>query len=161
MTPQAVPVQTGTTAIAHDDVSPGATRTQIPRRVNALEEMFGRQPTGSAELPDPAPLVRNLAFGTVLALLGEQRPEQIGRWLMPGVFSKISRHYATAARAQLRAAGRARRIPASLGTTRLSTVADGVVEASATVIVGGRTRAVALRLEGFDHRWFATELHVL
>ena len=159
MTSSAVMTSSSSTSV--DPSAAPTARTQIPRRANALEEMFGRQPTASAELTDPAPLVRNLAFGTVLALLGEQRPEQLSRWVMPGVFSKLSRQYAVAARGQLRAGGRTRRVPAALGSIRVSTVADGVVEASATVLVGGRTRAVALRLEGFDHRWFATELHVL
>lgn len=35
---------------------------------------------------------------------------------------------------------------------------EGVVEACATVVRGGRVRALALRLEGLDGRWKCTEL---
>ena len=38
---------------------------------------------------------------------------------------------------------------------------DGVVEAVVIVIGKARTRAVALRLEGFDTRWRATAINVL
>jgi Family of unknown function (DUF6459) len=140
---------------------PSPSKIAIPRRVNGLEEVFGRQPSHTVDLPDPAPLVRNLAVGVVLALLGEQRPEQFGRWVLPGVFEQVLRQYTRVAQRHNRMKVKPRRVPVSLGTTRVCAAGDGVVEASAVVHVGGRARAVALRLEGLDGRWFATSLTVL
>jgi hypothetical protein len=39
--------------------------------------------------------------------------------------------------------------------------ADGVVEVTVIVTMPDRTRALAMRLEGLDGRWRATELHLL
>lgn len=140
---------------------PAPSKMVIPRRVNGLEEVFGRQPSRTADLADPAPLVRNLAVGVVLALLGEQRPEQLGRWVFPGVFEQVLRQYTRVAQRNNRLRVKPNRAPVSLAATRLCDAGDGIVEASAVVHVGGRARAVALRLEGFDGRWFATSLNVL
>nr|WP_162529402.1 Rv3235 family protein [Segeticoccus rhizosphaerae] len=37
---------------------------------------------------------------------------------------------------------------------------DGVVEACAVVLDGGRVRAMALRMSGVDHRWLVTALQL-
>ena len=42
-----------------------------------------------------------------------------------------------------------------------SSPADGVVEATAIITTPVRTRAVAMRLEGYDGRWRATSLAML
>ena len=44
---------------------------------------------------------------------------------------------------------------------RESQPADGIVEAVVIVAGPGRTRAVAIRLEGLDRRWRATSFAVL
>jgi hypothetical protein len=49
----------------------------------------------------------------------------------------------------------------TIAATRITEPADGVVEATVVVLGKARTRAVAIRLEGFDSRWRATALHVL
>lgn len=46
-------------------------------------------------------------------------------------------------------------------STHVSSPADGVVEATLIVQTPGRTRAVAVRLEGLDRRWRATSLAML
>ncbi|BDZ38728.1 hypothetical protein GCM10025863_13420 [Microbacterium suwonense] len=44
---------------------------------------------------------------------------------------------------------------------RVTEPADGVVEAVIVVVGPGRTRAVAVRLEGLDSRWRASSFAVL
>lgn len=46
-------------------------------------------------------------------------------------------------------------------STHVSSPADGVVEATVIVESPGRTRAVAIRLEGMDRRWRSTTLAIL
>ena len=48
-----------------------------------------------------------------------------------------------------------------LGATRITSPADGVVEAVVIVHGKARTRAIAIRLEGLDQRWRATAISVL
>ena len=45
--------------------------------------------------------------------------------------------------------------------TRITSPADGVVEAVVIVHGKARTRAIAIRLEGLDQRWRATAISVL
>lgn len=134
-----------------------------PRRLQAVDtdEFFARQPTSSARLPDPRPLVENLARSVIEILAGAREIEQIARWMTEGVYHHLLRRVVLASRGRA-----ARRAPVgrpaySIGAVRLTCPADGVVEA--TVLVHGRvrTRAVAMRLEGLDSRWRATALHVL
>ena len=133
------------------------------RRLHAVDtdEFFARQPTSSARLPEPRPLVENLARSVIEILAGAREIEQIARWMTEAVYHHLLRRVVLASRGRA-----ARRAPAgrpvySVGAMRLTYPADGVVEA--TVLVHGRvrTRAVAMRLEGLDSRWRATALHVL
>ena len=103
---------------------------------------FAPQPTSTSRLPDPRPLVENLAYSVVEVLSGAREIEQIARWL------------------NARGASGSRPV-FQLGATRMTSPADGVIEA--TVIMHGRarSRAIAIRLEGFDSRWRATALSVL
>ena len=133
------------------------------RRLVAVREddFFARQPTSTARLPDPEPLVENLARGVIEVLTGTRDLEQLGRWMTEGVYKHMLRRQVLASRGRA-----ARRQPLSrpvlqVAARRVTSPADGVVEA--TVVLHGlaRTRAVALRLEGIDSRWRATALHVL
>jgi hypothetical protein len=49
----------------------------------------------------------------------------------------------------------------ALGRTIITEPSDGVVEAVVVIHGRARPRSVALRLEGLDHRWRATAVHVL
>ena len=71
-------------------------------------------------------------------------------------------HAAVSAR---RAAGEGRRGAPAAGravvrSVRLCEPADGVAEASAVVVDGGRVRALAFRLVGLDGRWRVEALQV-
>ena len=124
-------------------------------------EDFARQPTPTAELPDPTPLLQSLTRGVLEVLAGVREADQLARWLTEDAFAVL------AARANLSARARSARgvAPARpvfrILSTHVSAPADGVVEATLIVQTPGRARAVAVRLEGLDRRWRATSLAIL
>jgi hypothetical protein len=134
-----------------------------PGRLSAVDtdDYFGRQPTPTASLPNPQPLVENLACSVLEVLAGARDLEQIARWMTEDVYKHLLRRVVLAARGRAARKQSPVRPVHRLAATRITFPADGVVEA--TVILHGRarTRAVAMRLEGLDRRWRATALHVL
>jgi len=132
------------------------------RRSDAIvEEMFERQRTPTAALPDPAPLILNLARCVVEIVAGVRDPEQIARWLEPGVYTQLLARAVIAARAR-QAKGRRAAMPTiSMGSCRIDHPTDDAIEAVAIVHTPARVRAVVVRLVGIDGRWRATELSVL
>ncbi|WP_375399312.1 Rv3235 family protein [uncultured Amnibacterium sp.] len=134
-----------------------------PRPLHAVDTdaYFAPQPTSTARLPDPRPLVENLAHSVVEVLSGAREIEQIARWLNETVYQHLLKRVVLASRGRAARGASASRPVFQLGATRITSPADGVIEA--TVIMHGRarTRAIAIRLEGFDSRWRATALHVL
>jgi len=125
------------------------------------DEFFGHQPTSSAELPDPGPLIENLTRCVIEILAGARDLEQISRWVTDDVYRHLLKRVVLSARAR-QATGRAVSRPAfSIGSTTQCSPRDGVIEAVVIVRGRARSRAVALRLEGLDQRWRATAINVL
>ncbi len=127
--------------------------------VHAHDADFGRQPTPSIDLPDPAATCAALVRAVVEVLGGVRPVSQLARWTTHEVHAALVRRTALAART--RPTGRV--VPtraAVVRGVRVCLPADGVAEASAVVIAAGRARAVAVRLEGLDGRWRATALEV-
>ena len=126
-----------------------------------LHEYFAPQPTPRSELPDPAPLLRSLTQGVLEVLAGVREVDQLARWFSEDAYRTL------VARANLSARARSARgvAPArptfEIRSIRVSEPVDGVVEAAVVVAGPGRTRAVAIRLEGLDRRWRASSLAVL
>ncbi|CAI7674583.1 unnamed protein product, partial [Penicillium discolor] len=123
-----------------------------------LAEFFGPQPTPADQLPDPALLVRSLTRGALEALAGVREVDQLARWFSEEAYRSLVTRANLAARARS-----ARGVPPArptfvIRTVRVTHPRDGIVEAVVVVAGPGRTRAVALRLEGLDHRWRATDL---
>jgi hypothetical protein len=105
--------------------------------------------------------VRNLTIGVLEVLAGVREVEQLARWLDEDAFRALVTRANLSARARS-----ARGVPAvrpvhSILTVRHSSPADGVVEAVVVVATPARTRALAVRLEGWDRRWRATSLALL
>ena len=125
------------------------------------DEYFNRQPTSASQLPDPQPLVENLAASIIEVLAGARDLEQIARWMNEQVYKHLLRRTIIAARGRSARKQPAGRPVFTIAATRITQPADGVVEATVIVLGKARTRAVAIRLEGFDSRWRATALHVL
>lgn len=125
------------------------------------DEYFARQPARRSELPDPEPLLRNLTLCVIEVLAGARDLEQLARWVTDDVYRNLTKRVVLAARAR-RVKGQAPQRPAfSLGRVITCEPADGVVEAVIMVHQRARSRAVAIRLEGFDQRWRASAISVL
>lgn len=127
----------------------------------AHEEFFDYQPTATADLPDPRPLIENLTRSVIEILAGARELEQIARWVTDDVYRTLSKRAAISARARA-----ARRAPAvrptfSVGAPIICEPRDGVIEAVVVVTSRARARAVAIRLEGLDRRWRASAIGVL
>jgi hypothetical protein len=120
------------------------------------------QPTPSAGLPEPRATCAVLVQAVVEVLTGTRQPSQLVRWLSADVYTALQRRAGLTARMRQPAPAPTAepfRRPV-VSSVRLCHPADGVVEASAVVLDGGRVRAVAVRLEGLDGRWRATALEV-
>ncbi|WP_029258240.1 MULTISPECIES: Rv3235 family protein [unclassified Microbacterium] len=124
-------------------------------------EYFAPQPTPTIELPDPVPLLRSLTHGVLEVLAGVREVDQLARWFSEEAFRSLVTRSNLSARARS-----ARGVPPARPTfeiraLRVTEPLDGVIEAVVVVAGPGRTRAVAVRLEGTDRRWRATSLAIL
>ena len=141
--------------------SPAVARASAARFLDDEDEYFGRQPARRHELPDPEPLLRNLTHCVIEALAGARDLEQLARWVNDDVYRGLSKRVVLAARAR-RVKGQSPQRPTfTIGRVTMSEPADGVVEAVVMVHQRARSRAVAIRLEGFDQRWRASAIGVL
>ena len=138
----------------------GSTARSLAPRLDD-EELFGRQPAATSELPDPRPLLENLTRCVIEIIAGARDLEQIARWVDDGVYTTLLKRVVVSAQARQAARKPAARPVFTLGTVTVCEPRDGVVEAVIVVHGRARTRAVAIRLEGLDRRWRATAIHVL
>ncbi len=144
-----------------DDEPEPKARTARRRSIAIVEEMFDRQRTPTADLPDPTPLILNLARCSVEIIAGVRDPEQIARWLEPAVYAQLLTRSVIAARARQALRRRATVPTLSMGSCRIDHPTEDSVEAVVVVHTPVRVRAVVVRLTGIDGRWRATELSVL
>ncbi|MEI2826997.1 MAG: Rv3235 family protein [Dermatophilaceae bacterium] len=119
------------------------------------EDEDGPRPTPRRDLPDPEPIVRQLAQAYVEVMAGLRPPQQVSRWTSPEVYAALCRRSVIAARRP-----KASHRPAQVRRVRIQEPADGVVEAAAVVVHHDRVRAMALRVEGIERRWVVTVLQV-
>ncbi|MBX3093720.1 MAG: 3-hydroxyacyl-CoA dehydrogenase [Cryobacterium sp.] len=112
-------------------------------------------------MPDPRPLLENLARCIIEVLSGARDLEQIARWVTDDVYRHLLKRVVLAARARAATGRSAARPSFDIGSTAVSEPRDGVVEGVVIVRGRARTRAVAIRLEGLDRRWRATTINVL
>ncbi|MGV3712740.1 Rv3235 family protein [Pseudolysinimonas sp.] len=127
----------------------------------AADDFFDQQPTPTAALPDPQPLVENLTRCVIEILAGARELDQIARWVSDDVYRHLLKRVVLSSRARQAKGAQAQRPTFTIGSVMLCEPRDGVVEASVVVRGRARVRAVALRLEGLDRRWRATAIHVL
>jgi hypothetical protein len=125
------------------------------------DEFFGHQPAERSALPDPQPLLENLTRCVIEILAGARDLEQISRWVTDDVYRHLLKRVVLSARARQAKGQPGARPTFTIGSTSICEPRDGVVEAVVVVHGRVRTRAVALRLEGLDHRWRATAINVL
>jgi len=125
------------------------------------DEFFGTQQTGRATLPNPRPLIENLTRCVIEILAGARDLEQIARWVSDDVYRHLLKRVVLSARARQAKGITPTRPMISIGSLSMCEPRDGVIEAVVIVHARARSRAVALRLEGLDHRWRATAINVL
>jgi hypothetical protein len=130
----------------------------LSRRVIDDQTLFGRQPTPTAELPDPSTWAGQLARAVTEVLAGDRPLPQLMRWTDETVFADLSRR--TSALAQAGAGRRGPRNRVGVRSVHVCEPRDGVIEAAVHVRQGHRSRALALRLEGLDGRWRCTALQI-
>jgi hypothetical protein len=114
------------------------------------------RPRPDPDLPDPARWARTLLVAVIEMANGHRSPQQLG-----ALFSAVLAHRIGT---DLVAAGvRNRRHwlhAASIRSVRAMQPRAGIAEITATVDVGQRVRAVALRAERRDGRWSCTRLQL-
>ncbi|GAB3804543.1 hypothetical protein GCM10028798_24980 [Humibacter antri] len=125
------------------------------------DDFFMAQPSRSAELPDPEPLLTNLARCILEVLAGARELDQLNRWVTDEVYATLLHRTVLAERARRVKGLKAVRPALSVLSTHISEPRDGVVEATVVVRNPVRVRAVAIRLEGLDRRWRASAVSVL
>jgi hypothetical protein len=133
----------------------------IRQHFESDDEFFGQQPVGRSALPDPQPLLENLTRCVIEILAGARDLEQISRWVTDDVYRHLLKRVVLSARARQAKGLPGTRPTFMIGSTLTCEPRDGVVEAVVVVHGRVRTRVVALRLEGLDHRWRATAINVL
>lgn len=103
---------------------------------------------------------RRFAQAAVEIVGGDRPASQLLRWTDREVYADLERRALLVARAGAHAPGQARVQPATPRVLSVHTalVADDVVEASAHVKYGERSRAIASRFERRDGRWLCTAL---
>ncbi|WP_243696906.1 Rv3235 family protein [Labedella endophytica] len=126
-----------------------------------IDRFFGRQATPTADLPDPAPLLENLARCVVEVLGGARELEQLARWVSEDVYRGILRRSVLAQRARTLSGAPVARPVLRIGSVVVTSPRDGVIEGVVVAHSRRRARAVAIRLEGVDRRWRAVAIHVL
>ena len=129
-----------------------------PAVVPAVDESvwFSQDRTPAAQLPDPAPLVRQLLQGCLEVFAGARPLTQLRRQLSVELYAEFAARLHGGRR---RPGGRPR--PHSVPRVHVQTRPEGVVEACASVRRGDRLHALALRLEGHGDRWVCTALEGL
>ena len=126
-----------------------------------LHEYFAPQPTPTIELPDPVPLLRSLTQGSLEVLAGVREVDQLARWFSEDAFRSLVTRANLSARARSARGIAPARPTFEILSIRVCEPLDGVIEAVIVVAGPGRTRAVAVRLEGLDRRWRASSLAIL
>lgn len=126
-----------------------------------LHDDFAPQPTPRAQLPDPVPLLRSLTQGVLEVLAGVREVDQLARWFNEDAYRSLVTRSNLSARARSARGVPPARPSFEIRSIRTSEPRDGAIEAVIVVAGPGRTRAVAVRLEGLDRRWRAASFAVL
>ncbi|NQU37673.1 MAG: hypothetical protein HQ526_08795 [Actinobacteria bacterium] len=141
-----------------------ATRTS-PTRIFCLDEdsadsadaFFERQMTGSNALPPAQAWSHRFAQAMVEVMAGQRSPKQLARWSTNSVLSGVTNPHTGAVSTSAKSSQRRRVNERSIVTSvRVDEPADGVAEVAAVVRGKERSRALMLRLEGWDGRWICT-----
>jgi hypothetical protein len=146
-----------------ESLRPGSPRPEADSH-DDVDDFCAPVATPSSRLPDPTRWAGQFVQAAVEVALGQRPVSQLVRWTTEDVHLALSRRAQLARRAGERTsavAGTGRRAPRPrVQSVRGCTPRDGVVEATVVVNDTLRTRAVAVRLEGWDGRWRVTALQL-
>lgn len=109
--------------------------------------------TATAALPPAKPVVQALVHGLLEVLAGVRGVTQLRRDTTPDLYVELAETISTK-----RGGTTTRPGLRDVRSLHLQVRPEGIVEACATVVRGGRHTALALRLEGFEGRWLCTQL---
>jgi hypothetical protein len=138
------------------EVSPGV--PAIPA-IPPLLHVVGGGTVVDPRLGDPTPWIARLARAVSEVIAGVRPAGQLTRHVTRPQLARIE---ARAAARRRHPAGRLRATPPprEVRGIRVCAVSPGIVEASAVLIGGERSQAIALRLESVDGRWLATVVDI-
>jgi len=125
------------------------------------DEFFGFQPALTSSLPDPEPLLRNLAMSVTEISAGARDIDQIARWVTEDVYRRLLHRSGLHLRADSATRRTMVRPVIRVKNVIMQQVREGVIEAVVIIETAARTRTVAVRLEGMDRRWRATSIGLL
>ncbi len=105
-----------------------------------------------AHLPDLSVWLPSAVTAICDTLAGRRDLSLLRRWVDPSLYNRL------AARLQSSPPSCLSSLPASIRSTRLQQVTEGVFEGAVAIADFGRIRAVAIRVEQFRGRWRITAL---
>ncbi|MGH3486613.1 MAG: Rv3235 family protein [Actinopolymorphaceae bacterium] len=122
------------------------------------DPFFAPQPTPRGALPDPTSWCGRFVQALVEVLTGDRPSAQLLRWTNERVYADVVTRVRALGGAPL--TGRGSRGRVHVRSVHVCEPRDGVAEAAIHVKHGGRSRAVAVRVEGLDGRWRCTALNL-
>jgi hypothetical protein len=108
--------------------------------------------------PDPKAWAGRLAQAVTEVLAGDRPPAQLLRWTTERIYDDLACRAASTAR-ELTVVRTGRTRP-KVTRVMACEVREGVVEASAVINVGARSKGMALRLEACGEHWLCTVLQI-
>jgi hypothetical protein len=131
-----------------------AIKSPTPVAVPDSDDYFDPQRTADDQLPDPKRWAIKITQAMLEVRAGRRPIHQLTRWASHPVLLSLG----TANRqGQHRLATQ----PGRLSSLRVDRPASGIAEIAAVVTTSERSRAIAIRLEGWDGRWVCTEFCVI
>ena len=129
----------------------------VGHRVHLVRQPWAAAPTSA--LPDVRTWSASLALAVAEALQGRRPVGQLSRWVDEKVLATVNVSLRTRRTGSTRPPESPSR-PAVLRSVHVQCPHPRAVEVSAHVLVAGRSRALALRLEAWYDRWLCTALEL-
>jgi hypothetical protein len=139
------------------EVSPGVPAVPgIPRHLRIVGDPGDAVCAEFPDLPDPRQWVARLAGAISDVMIGARPAAQLTRWLTRDQLTRVSARAAAISRHPSARAQRKTPQARTVRAVRVCPVASGVIEASAVLVGGERSQAIAFRIEAVAGRWLAT-----
>lgn len=146
---ESVPALTGSVAELR---LPDRTATATPADYCYDSDLFRRQRTSSADLPDAKRWCSQFTCAYIEVLNGKRGFKQIERWLEERISRQVQSEIAPTPRR------RPRRL--SIHSLHVSEPIDSVIEGSCLLKTNTKYRSMTFRFEGWDGKWMCTHLRI-